>query len=275
MTRPARRARASISATPRSRSQVTLHGASSLRFSRAADIGMGGEDHPSGGTRRAPALRDRSGSRAGAAPSRHRAASRRRTRRSSSLMQVPERISGMSGTMSRWRMASSRRNWSSLSAWRRVLQHAPVQACGSQRSAAEVGSGRPWPARELSEAREFLRGGLRGPWRRAPARSRRSRGRARRFPLLAHEQQRRRGREQQQRHRRAQRGFVRCEARQALAEGAVADLVVVLQEGDEGGRRQMGAGLAARWPPGGPRPRPGRRSPAPERGTAARAGCSA
>ena len=51
------------------------------------------------------------------------------------------------------------------------------------------------------------------------------------------------------------------EVGQALAEGAIADLVVVLQEGDEGRGRQMGGGLAARLRPRVcAKARPGRRS---------------
>ncbi|VWC50302.1 hypothetical protein BLA6863_07811 [Burkholderia lata] len=63
--------------------------------------------------------------------------------------------------------------------------------------------------------------------------------------FLAHEQQRDRRREQQQRGRRAHRVFVR-ERAQPFAERAVADLVVVLQECDERGRRQVRARFAAR-----------------------------
>ena len=37
---------------------------------------------------------------------------------------------------------------------------------------------------------------------------------------------------------------------QPLAESAIADLVVVLEEADEGGRRQVAARLAARGPRG-------------------------
>jgi hypothetical protein len=39
-----------------------------------------------------------------------------------------------------------------------------------------------------------------------------------------------------------------CASASPLAKGAVADLIVVLQEGDEGLRRQRGAGFAARLP---------------------------
>ena len=52
--------------------------------------------------------------------------------------------------------------------------------------------------------------------------------------------------------------------RQPVAQGTVADLVVVLQEIDEGGRRHVAARLAARLAvTDGARVRPGRRSPAP------------
>ena len=63
--------------------------------------------------------------------------------------------------------------------------------------------------------------------------------------FLAHEQQRNHRREQLQRYRQAQRlGF--GEDAETLAEGAVADLVVVLQKQHEGVRRQVGTRFAAR-----------------------------
>ena len=65
-----------------------------------------------------------------------------------------------------------------------------------------------------------------------------------RAPFLAHEQQRRRRLQQQH----CQRRFDRCglrQRRQALAERAIADLVVVLDEIDESGARQIAARLAA------------------------------
>ncbi|MDR8969313.1 hypothetical protein FEP58_05702 [Burkholderia multivorans] len=63
--------------------------------------------------------------------------------------------------------------------------------------------------------------------------------------FFAHEQQRDLRRQQQQRGQRAQRVVVR-ERAQPLAERAIADLVVVLQERHERGRRQLRARLAAR-----------------------------
>src|SRR5262249_52461168 len=71
--------------------------------------------------------------------------------------------------------------------------------------------------------------------------------------LLAHEQQRRLGREQQQRRRGAvERG--RDEVGEPLAQGAVADLVVVLGREDEGARRRAAG-------PRGTHPAPERRKP--------------
>jgi hypothetical protein len=64
-------------------------------------------------------------------------------------------------------------------------------------------------------------------------------------PLLAHEDERRRGREQQDRRKDLQLVLV-GERREALAVRAVADLVVVLHEVDERPRRQMRARLATR-----------------------------
>ena len=60
--------------------------------------------------------------------------------------------------------------------------------------------------------------GLRAPSRRAPARSRRSTETARRAPLLAHEQHRRRGASSSKRDRRAQRRRIVDERANALAE---------------------------------------------------------
>jgi hypothetical protein len=64
-------------------------------------------------------------------------------------------------------------------------------------------------------------------------------------PFLPHEDQRDLRAQQQQRGGRRQRLRVR-QRRQPFAEGAVADLVVVLQEQHEGGGRQVGGRLAAR-----------------------------
>src|SRR6185437_9712970 len=66
-----------------------------------------------------------------------------------------------------------------------------------------------------------------------------------RAELLAHEEKRRRRREKKDRDGGAER-FARGERDQPLAEGAVAYLIVVLDEIDEGKRRQVTAGLAAR-----------------------------
>ena len=66
--------------------------------------------------------------------------------------------------------------------------------------------------------------------------------------LLAHEDQRNLRAEQLQRGRRFERARVR-ECGQPLAERAIADLIVILQEHDERGRRQIRAGRAARLPP--------------------------
>ncbi|MNG30075.1 hypothetical protein D3C84_1156120 [compost metagenome] len=62
--------------------------------------------------------------------------------------------------------------------------------------------------------------------------------------LIAHEHQRDHRRQQQQHRRRFQR-FGVGQLMQALAEGAVADLVVVLQKQHERSGWQMPAGLAA------------------------------
>ena len=64
-------------------------------------------------------------------------------------------------------------------------------------------------------------------------------------PFLAHEEHRDLRREKVDSGDGAH-GLRRRERRQPLAEGAVADLVVVLDETDEGGRRQARARLAAR-----------------------------
>ena len=69
--------------------------------------------------------------------------------------------------------------------------------------------------------------------------------RSRRRPLLTHEEQRRRRREQEQRAERAQRRG-RSEPREPFAERTVPDLIVVLQEGDERGQREVRARRAAR-----------------------------
>ena len=69
--------------------------------------------------------------------------------------------------------------------------------------------------------------------------------RARRGELLAHEEQRDRRREQHARDRGLERRRGR-ERADALAERAVADLVVGLEEVDERGRRQLAAPAAAR-----------------------------
>lgn len=69
--------------------------------------------------------------------------------------------------------------------------------------------------------------------------------RLRRAAFLAHEQQRNLRRKQRERARRAQRVVVH-ERAQPLAECAVADLIVVLQERDERARRQVRARFAAR-----------------------------
>ena len=71
--------------------------------------------------------------------------------------------------------------------------------------------------------------------------------RLRRGPFLAHEQERQAWRQEQDRRGRAHRVGGR-ERRDPLAEGAIADLVVVLQEPDEGRRGQRAARLAARTP---------------------------
>src|SRR5690606_1683342 len=68
----------------------------------------------------------------------------------------------------------------------------------------------------------------------------------RRRILLAHEQQRNLRRKQQDRVSGAQASLGR-ERRDSLAQGAIANLVMVLQEIDEGVRRQCAARLAARF----------------------------
>ena len=65
-----------------------------------------------------------------------------------------------------------------------------------------------------------------------------------RAPLLAHEQERDVGREQEDRLHRLDR-LGRRQSGDPLAERAVADLIVILDEGDERDRRQMTARLAA------------------------------
>ena len=66
-----------------------------------------------------------------------------------------------------------------------------------------------------------------------------------RSPFLAHEQHRHIRREQGDGERGFQ-GFCFCILRQAVAKRAIADLIVVLHEVDEGERRQRAARLAAR-----------------------------
>ena len=78
-------------------------------------------------------------------------------------------------------------------------------------------------AAEIAEKREGLRGG----------------------PFLAHEQHRHLRQKQVYRGDGAHRLGL-GDGSDALAEGAVADLVVILDEGDKGGGRQTGAGLATR-----------------------------
>ena len=88
------------------------------------------------------------------------------------------------------------------------------------------------------------------------------RERLRARPLLAHEQHRRlRQQEIDARERADRRG--RSKRAQPLAEGAVADLVVVLNERDEGAGREVRARPAASELPRWARPRPDRRSPRP------------
>ena len=70
--------------------------------------------------------------------------------------------------------------------------------------------------------------------------------RLRRAPFLAHEQERNVGREQEHRLHGLDRAVLR-KVRDAFAERAVADLIVVLDERDECGRRQMTARLAAHF----------------------------
>src|SRR5947207_80903 len=62
-------------------------------------------------------------------------------------------------------------------------------------------------------------------------------------PFFSHEQQRRHGGEKGNSERRRERSFVRL-LHQAVAQGAIADLVVILQEVDEGERRQRAGRLA-------------------------------
>src|SRR5439155_26104521 len=69
-------------------------------------------------------------------------------------------------------------------------------------------------------------------------------------PLLPHEEHGR-GRRQQEQEGRRPDGGGRGQGGEALAEGAVADLVVVLEKRDEGRRRQVTAGLAPRAAPVG------------------------
>ena len=80
---------------------------------------------------------------------------------------------------------------------------------------------------------------------RSPLKSAKKRNGVSRAEFLAHEQERNRGREQEDRQHAAQCPG-RRERMQPLAEGAIADLVVVLQEVDERVRRQVRARLAAR-----------------------------
>ena len=85
---------------------------------------------------------------------------------------------------------------------------------------------------------------------RSPEKSQKKREGRGRLPFLAHEQH---GdlREQQVDGRHGREGRGGRERVQPVAEGAVADLVVVLHEAHEGGRRQFPRGLAARTTPEG------------------------
>ncbi len=90
----------------------------------------------------------------------------------------------------------------------------------------------------------------------------------RRIPFLAHEQHGRRGRQQQHSGGGPQRRFILHDVAEPLAERAVADLIVVLQEDDKGGGRQVGARLAARPSSRTPNARPGKQSLPPDCDTA-------
>ena len=107
---------------------------------------------------------------------------------------------------------------------------------------------RPLGIGELGEAREFLAASLRRTASASsPSKSQKNGNGCADRPLLAHEQHRRLRQEEIDARERAH-GRRRSERVQPLAEGAVADLVVVLNERDEGAGRKVRARPAARRP---------------------------
>ena len=135
------------------------------------------------------------------------------------------------------------------SAMRLVGELGPGQA-GEFHGTRGGGVGNPLAARrvaELGKASELLAPAAADSVGEFGAEIAEERERLRRPPFLAHEQHRDRGAQQIERGNGADR-FRRRQGGDPVAHGAVADLVVVLQEGDERGGRQMGAGLAPGLP---------------------------
>ncbi len=151
--------------------------------------------------------------------------------------------SGSRGTTNVFRAASSRRTRSSRA---RCSGFSIAAQSSVARRTVSSDSGSGTSSRWLRVGfGEFLAPAVAHRFRELALEVAEERKRLARAPFVAHEQQRRRRREQ----RHGQRGLERRgwrQRRQPLAERAVADLIVVLQEIDERGGGQRRARLAAR-----------------------------
>ena len=141
-SRAGSRAWCSLPATPRSRSQVTLQARARCVCVAPRMLGwVAKSTRPATRPTMGTPCSVRFASRCSIEPSSS-AQSTAKAPLASSLVQVPPLICGMSGTMSRWRIASRRGYWSRMSACLRLLERAPVQAAPSGRSHGDVGSGK-------------------------------------------------------------------------------------------------------------------------------------
>ena len=153
-----------------------------------------------------------------------------------------------------------------------VVDRACARGCAAgARSSRAAPPARSRTAHGTRERRANSRGARCAPTRAGSSRLEVAEVRERlgRRPFLAHEEHRRRG-ASSTRAVAARKRLHRvrsCASRSPQC--AIADLIVVLQEVDEGGRRQMCAGLAARAPAASASARPGKQSPRPDPGTAA------
>src|ERR1700691_4261610 len=124
-----------------------------------------------------------------------------------------------------------------------LRNHSPVEARGLERCRG-VGIGYCCAARWVIEASEFIAASRRNGFRQTFLKIAEEEEWCFRAELLAHEKQGRKRCKQKNR-RCGAKGFWICDCRDPFSEGAVADLIMILQERDKRRGRQTSGGFTA------------------------------